>query len=383
MSVVVFHLFGALTPFPFWGRPTDDVFGPLVFRITAYGWVGVPLFFMISGFVISMSSWGRTPAQFAVSRFVRLFPAYWAGVALTTTAYVFIRGDNPAPHWRDVVANLTMLNAPLGVPYVDDVYWTLWAELRFYILFAIVIWRGLTFRSAVTFCLIWTIAAAWASQSGSALLQSITIYDQAHYFIAGIALFLMHRFGRHPVLWLLLGISCAMSIHYPGNPFPASVGLSNLPSTLAILAGYGVLTLLALGKLDWVRWRGLTTVGALTYPLYLLHCGIGVLTLEYLYPRVNLQPWALVTIVIVGFVILAWLVNRLVERPLAPRLKRAFNRSITPRPEGVPVNGATATQPPVIPHQAGPDGFQRPSGHVETTTAPTDLGPAGAAAVRS
>ena len=43
-----------------WGEPTEEVFGPVVHAIAAYGWMGVDLFFLISGFVICMSGWGRT-----------------------------------------------------------------------------------------------------------------------------------------------------------------------------------------------------------------------------------------------------------------------------------------------------------------------------------
>jgi peptidoglycan/LPS O-acetylase OafA/YrhL len=38
-----------------YGRPAQEVFGSWVFFAASYFWVGVPLFFMISGFVICMS----------------------------------------------------------------------------------------------------------------------------------------------------------------------------------------------------------------------------------------------------------------------------------------------------------------------------------------
>ena len=42
-----------------WDRPVSDIM-PTVFHVAAYGWIGVEIFFVISGFVICMSGWGRT-----------------------------------------------------------------------------------------------------------------------------------------------------------------------------------------------------------------------------------------------------------------------------------------------------------------------------------
>lgn len=45
-----------------WDRPVSDIM-PTVFRFASYGWIGVEIFFVISGFVICMSCWGRTPGS--------------------------------------------------------------------------------------------------------------------------------------------------------------------------------------------------------------------------------------------------------------------------------------------------------------------------------
>lgn len=77
--VAAYHFLGTPTPH-FWGRAALRDFAPLLHEIRRYGWLGVEFFFVISGFVICMSCWGRTPAQFTVSRIARLFPAYWYAV---------------------------------------------------------------------------------------------------------------------------------------------------------------------------------------------------------------------------------------------------------------------------------------------------------------
>ncbi|SER55301.1 Peptidoglycan/LPS O-acetylase OafA/YrhL, contains acyltransferase and SGNH-hydrolase domains [Streptomyces sp. yr375] len=195
---------------PVWGRPVSDVM-PTVFHVAAYGWIGVEIFFVISGFVICMSCWGRTPRQFFVSRVIRLYPAYWFAVLFTTGVLAALPGVWERLRLRDVFVNLTMLQSGSGVRNVDGVYWTLWSELRFYLLFLVVVRMGLTYRRVVVFCCVWGAAAMPAPVAGFPLLELLAAPESAWYFIAGLALYLMHRFGQDLLLWGILGMAWLMA----------------------------------------------------------------------------------------------------------------------------------------------------------------------------
>ncbi|CAM5542747.1 Acyltransferase OS=Streptomyces alboniger OX=132473 GN=CP975_21835 PE=4 SV=1 [Streptomyces alboniger] len=162
---------------------------PTVFRLASYGWIGVEIFFVISGFVICMSCWGRTPRQFFVSRVIRLYPAYWFAVLFTTGVLVAVPGVWERLRMREVLLNLTMLQSGSGVANVDGVYWTLWSELRFYLLFLAVVATGLVSRKVVVFCCVWGAAAMLAPVSGLPLLELVANPEGAWYFIAGLALY--------------------------------------------------------------------------------------------------------------------------------------------------------------------------------------------------
>ncbi len=70
-----------------------------------------------------------------------------------------------------ILLSLTMLQSGSGVRDVDGVYWTLWSELRFYLLFLEVVWTGLTYRKVVLFCCVWGASAVLAPAAGLPLLD--------------------------------------------------------------------------------------------------------------------------------------------------------------------------------------------------------------------
>lgn len=96
------------------------------------GKVGVFIFFMISGFVIPFSlKNGDAPySKFIISRFFRLYPAYWLSIVLACA--VMLLSDTTFPSWKTILANATMLQMGIGIPNIIGVYWTLFIEVIFY-----------------------------------------------------------------------------------------------------------------------------------------------------------------------------------------------------------------------------------------------------------
>ncbi len=99
-----------------------------------YGYLGVHLFFIISGFVIFLSVRNATVRDFFASRVSRLYPAYWVAVPLTWVLVKFFDLPELQVSWWEMLVNLTMVPHWFGVPYVDGAYWSLGVELQFYIL---------------------------------------------------------------------------------------------------------------------------------------------------------------------------------------------------------------------------------------------------------
>ncbi|WP_067472984.1 acyltransferase family protein [Actinomadura hibisca] len=352
MAVLLYHYTGSRGG-PFKGEKARELFDP-VSALTQFGYLGVELFFLISGFVILMSAWGRSMADFTVSRITRLYPAYWLAVLMIGAIHLTTGMGRGKP--ETIIPNLTMFQQGMGIRNASGVFWTLWAEMHFYALISLLVLTGITYRRCLTFMTTWTVLAIFAKESGNDLLQSVLIPTYAPYFIAGMALYLIHRFGPTLMLWLLVAFSWACSIRYAlpaATEAPYSISRADAWPAIAVLTTlvYALVALIATGKLSRLRWKRLATLGALTYPTYLIHYELGPVIARFLYP--TLQPWAVVLIITATVLAAAYLINKLVEEPAArwlkPRLKDSFARLATTEPGQHRHRRARHTEPPTPP----------------------------------
>ncbi|URM88837.1 acyltransferase [Streptomyces sp. MRC013] len=362
LMVLLFHYVGLGHG---WRAPARTLF-PEVFPFAAYGWLGVQLFFLVSGFVICMSCWDRSLGDFFTSRVVRLYPAYWFCVLATTAVLVLVPGGYVRRPWHEVLANLTMVQAFLGVEPVDPVYWTLFAELRFYLLFAIVAWGGLTYRRVLLFCCLWGTAALVLDRFGGESFGQFLMPEHCWYFIAGIAFHLMYRFRPTALLWGVVLMSFTAAVPTARATWRASVGnmgqwVPFWPVMAVLAVSFAAMALIATGRTDRITWRWLPVAGSLTYPLYLLHQYVGWELITHVEGNFRIHPAVLLGAVAGGMAAAALLVHRCVEEPLGrwlrPRVRAgvedASSRAGRLRPQAADLRDAGTGRAPGPP-PAGP-----------------------------
>ncbi|WP_030422288.1 MULTISPECIES: acyltransferase [unclassified Streptomyces] len=312
-----------------WGQSPGRLF-PSLSQVAVYGCLGVQFFFVISGFVICMSGWGRSLGDFFRSRVARLYPAYWAALLIVGGASLVLPVVSAPLRADEFLLNFTMLQQPMGSPRVLGVCWTLWVELRFYALFALfVIWKGVTYRRVVLFCVLWTLAGVLARVADTPLTDELVMRDHAPYFIGGLALYLIHRFGSDLLLWGIVGVSFLLGQRYSVTALwhPGMSGdFQRNPYVIQaiVLASFAAVAVVALGWARWANWRWLTVAGALTYPFYLVHEHLGWFVVRVLHRGLGIGPYATLLSAVAGLLTVAWLLHRYVERPFGPALKRTM-----------------------------------------------------------
>jgi peptidoglycan/LPS O-acetylase OafA/YrhL len=315
-----------------WGTSAKAQF-PTLHSWFAYGCLGVQVFFVISGFVICMSGWGRPLRSFFASRASRLLPSYWAAIIIVTVVFALPVVAYKTVSPSDTLVNLTMMQQPLGADRVLGVCWTLWAEVRFYALFALcVVMPGATRQRVIMFCAGWTLAAVLTQAANEPLLDLVLMPEYAPFFIGGIGLYLVHR-DRHDayawgiviVSWLIGQNQAVRGLWHAPNPdffsYRTSFGI-----VLVVTFGFVAVAVIALGWLNWANWRWLTVAGALTYPFYLVHEHLGWVAIEAYHQTLGIPAYATLPLTVLTMLTLAWLLNRFVEDPLTPRMRKMLSK---------------------------------------------------------
>lgn len=323
LAVVLFH-FGYAGA----GRGTMQTSFPVLAGPAQYGFLGVELFFLISGFVISASAQGRTWREFALSRFLRLYPAYVACMTVTALVLLLLANGSPPVSAQLWLANLTMLAPALGQPFMDGAYWSIVIEIIFYGWVAVLVAAGIFERRLMTILAVW-LALAFLNEC---FFQSRTIRlalctEYAALFVSGILFQRIMSGERRNIAWLLLGFAFglgAMHAFETERIFARLYGDTiSLPVLFVFHAGIYGLFLTALAASRWIpASRTILAIGALTYPLYLVHQQAGYLLIDTLSATTGAAPaLALTVALLIAFahVVATW-VEPAARRTLRPML---------------------------------------------------------------
>jgi peptidoglycan/LPS O-acetylase OafA/YrhL len=300
--------------------------------IAKYGYLGVQLFFIISGFVIAYSAEGRTASGFAIARIARIYPGFifcMTVTALVTLAIGAPRFEATASQW---FANLFIVAPALKQPFMDGAYWSIVYEITFYGWVFLLISTGLFRREIGWIVVIWLAISLFnETVLGSMAVRRLLITDQSAFFAAGLLLHEIYRGRWDGSVLLLLGLAAVTAItegvagtawirdHY-------DIALDNWVVAGLCVAAIGAVWLSTRVRHLPVPPGFVLAIGGLTYPMYLLHQHIGYMLLNRFEGIAT--PALLIAATTLAVTAASWLTWRYVERPAQKWMKRVLNQGL-------------------------------------------------------
>jgi peptidoglycan/LPS O-acetylase OafA/YrhL len=311
-----------------------------------FGWMGVELFFVISGMVIAQSARGATAAAFLRRRASRLVPCAWICATATAIATAAIGLGDPELLRRWLGA---LIFWPLGA-HIDPSYWTLGVELSFYLLVAARLRDGGDGRlDRLAAMLIGWSAAFWTAVlvGGIGVAEwsldqrfQLTLAPHGCLFALGIVIARAQEAGwtpRRRLAFALALATCLVEIVFHATERSAAFGLPLSP-TLPILAFAAGLCLLVLApRLQpwaerWISPERARAVGLATYPLYLIHQEAGAIMVTAL-SRAGVATGPALALTALAAAAFAWVVVHWLEPPTRRAVERMLDRLSSRGPE--------------------------------------------------
>jgi peptidoglycan/LPS O-acetylase OafA/YrhL len=316
------------------------------------GWVGVDLFFVLSGYLIAAQLLAGTTGGRVVSlpafyarRALRTLPLFWLVLAAYFLFPATMGGREPPPLWRFLTFTQNFGLQP-GTAFSHA--WSLCIEEQFYLVLPALLLAGLRLRLGRR--------SGWALL-GTLILLGITArgvlwsryglasggridgyYPWIYYatlcrfdeFLPGVAVAMLQhlhpdtwqRLTRHGRLLFAAAVAATAAVlygawrHYEADGVGYYFFMSTFGYSLIAMA-FGLLVLAALSPgHPLARWRipGAAALAAWSYAIYLSHKAVGVIVKRQLLDW-QPAPWFLFAAVAVTSLLVGWLLYRGVELP--------------------------------------------------------------------
>ncbi|MCE7951426.1 MAG: acyltransferase [Xanthomonadales bacterium PRO7] len=359
--VLVFHLW------QFSGSPALVIhiadFAIHLTPLAASGFLGVDLFFGLSGFLLSMpfhrAALARAPMPnlrtFGIRRCRRVLPAYYANLAIIV-AVLFALGQVSSLTSLNLVSHLLLVQNLVPVRETfNGVYWTMPIEWDFYAVLPVLMFTLVRSRAGLVLLGVLALVLAfrllcygayfnepWANHFDYGwIVQLPARLDEFFFGVLGAGIFVRRppsaRAGNALLITGAVGIALAMAVF-------ARVGNDLLPPQMPwmllhftwIGAAFGAFILGAAGQRSWFCWRWLAWLGLISYSLYLWHYPLLEAAQHFHLLGTGDTTALLFTTLIAtpAILLVSWLSQHCVERPfLAPHQRKVADLQQLGAPE--------------------------------------------------
>lgn len=307
LLVMGFHYFYHLESFYYKSTlyPYGETFSRVV--IFKYGYMGVELFFIISGFVIAMTlESSKSPLDFVIRRFARIWPAL-----IVSSICIFLVlnwSDSPfalfrRQFWPNFLPSLTLTPTALWsgpfpkVDFVTPVHWSLVVETRFYMIAVILFWlfpRQNLGRNLVIFAvLVYAVRALlrrWIP-GYNGIYDGFFIPDYMPWFAAGAVFYELYRERLAKGLALvMLAITYALIARI-------SLNYAIIDRDPVVASSFSLLFLVLFwflatkpASMNLLEVQPLVWIGECSYSIYLYHYVVGMILISQIPKTIGLAP---------------------------------------------------------------------------------------------
>lgn len=309
-----------------------------------YGRYAVPVFFIVSGFVIARTMAGRSWRTFLIARFVRLYPALIFCATVTFGALLLADAPLDLTITRYLVA-LSFIGIGFDMPLIDPSYWTLVYEWRFYALAAVLLMFGRA-NWLLWLMTAFSVAGALSVSTGWRDAQSyIPFFMYAPFFATGVIAAAMAVPTFRTTGAALIGLNVVAAVVMLPETIQAflldDVSRQSVFECAMIVIGSVALFVAFLALPIPARIAGFVRVcGAMSYPLYLVHQVVGYKLIRTLLGHEVPTIWAVAVAICVSLVF-ALIAAELVEKRMTPWLRDRLSNPREARGKATPVVAQT------------------------------------------
>jgi exopolysaccharide production protein ExoZ len=340
--VMLFHIC-------YWGNGNVPPETDLLNNFWWFGWVGVEIFFTLSGFVIAFSAYNTSAIKFAIGRLIRLFPTIWLCATITFTLTILLASNVGASELTKSYINTLWMNPKGG--HIDIVYWTLTVEISFYLfVFLALHLRDFNFMLKGLMVL-GTISATFNTmvfcsdilhKISPALAAAVEKMDQMHtfrlvlvkhgvFFALGALIWnrsSSSRIESSNTLLIIFILGATLEVWSNGLSHIHQLGAYHTSIFVVLVAWWLGLAGITLGSTQpttkWITThmssKMVRQLGLLTFPLYLLHNNGGLQIKDTLrFHGLSNNHATLVAALLI--VVVASIVSKYIEPPVAQWLK--------------------------------------------------------------
>ncbi len=250
------------------------------FDIAKYGWSGVDIFFIVSGYCIGMTITKTISFfEFVIRRFARLYPGYLIAGLITLVFYSFFDLPGREVGWFTGFMNLIFANflPGLNFQYIDGIYWALIVEIKFYLFFGLVYFISKDLKKSI---FIWFIICVFGNSilfyDNGTYIFFTSIFPHANLFLLGLTAFHFKKLSilSKLLIFLFSFLSLFVNERYMDFEF----------YFMSLL----IIVFLALYKKLNFGLKIMPYIGLISYTWYLTHNAIGIILIREL-NKLNLE----------------------------------------------------------------------------------------------